>query len=66
MNSFRYKCEECLIVFEISAAPPTEWVEEMPDDTECGVPTCLDRCPWCGSKDVRLAHDVPANYGTSS
>jgi hypothetical protein len=60
MNTFGFKCHECLIVFDVAAAPPAEWIEPMPDDTESGPPTCLDRCPFCGSGDVEMTHDLPA------
>jgi hypothetical protein len=59
VTSFRFKCDECLIVFDLSAAPPSEWIEPMPDDTESGPPTCLERCPFCGSSDVEMMQDAP-------
>jgi hypothetical protein len=58
MSSFRFKCEECLIVFDICAAPPGDWLEPMPDDTESGPPTRLECCPFCGSTDVKMMHDL--------
>jgi hypothetical protein len=59
MTPFRFKCEDCLIVFDLCPAPPGEWLEPMPDDTDVGPPTCLDRCPFCGSIDVKMSHDLP-------
>jgi hypothetical protein len=59
MTSFRFKCGDCLIVFDLTPAPPDEWLEPMPKDTESGPPTCLERCPFCGSVEVKAMHDMP-------
>lgn len=55
--TFRFKCGDCQMVFDLVPAPPAEWGEPMPDDTEAGEPTCLERCPWCGAGEVRRVAD---------
>lgn len=40
---FRFKCDECLIVFDLCPVPPSEWIEPMPDDADVG----------------EMMHDVP-------
>jgi hypothetical protein len=52
-ETIRCTCDDCLIVFEIFAAPISDWPEELDEadaDMEIGEPVV---CPFCGSSDLR-------------
>ena len=53
-ETVRCTCRDCLMVFEIFAAPVADWPEELEDEAdanmEIGEPVV---CPFCGSGDLK-------------
>jgi hypothetical protein len=58
LQTVRYGCYECMIVFDLAVAPPTEWVEQY-EDEDGNIDTEPIMCPFCGSAELKPQHDQP-------
>ena len=58
-ENIRFKCYECLTVFDVCLAPPSEWPEADVENDGSKIDLSVNSCPFCGSADVKPAHDVP-------
>jgi hypothetical protein len=59
LETMRFACGECLVVFDLQLAPTSEWAEgrlDVPGDVELPPDCCL----FCGSSEIRALHDRPA------
>jgi hypothetical protein len=58
-ETIRFVCHECLTVFDICLAPPSEWPEADLEDDGSPIDINVNACPFCGSADVKPKHDAP-------
>lgn len=58
-ETVRFVCHECLTVFDICLAPPSEWPEADLEDNGSPIDIIVNACPFCGSADVKPKHDAP-------
>lgn len=59
-ETVRFACDECQIVFDLTIAPSSEWVEQFDDNEHDDVeinPPC--RCPFCNLSKLRPLHVKP-------
>ena len=58
-ETIRFVCQECLVVFDVWLAPPSEWPEADLEDDGHPIDTPVYYCPFCGSSDIKQKHDLP-------
>ena len=59
-ESIRFRCDECLVVFDLCLAPVTEWPEEPESEDDKNMDVHVANCPFCGSPaaaDLVMLHD---------
>ena len=59
-ENIRFKCGECLVVFDLCLAPVSEWPEEPEDESDHTADVAVTNCPFCGSNaatDLTMLHD---------
>jgi Zn finger protein HypA/HybF involved in hydrogenase expression len=60
-ETVRFACHDCQIVFDLTVAPVSEWVEEL-DESDSESPMEVEspvQCPFCESMDLHVTHDRP-------
>jgi hypothetical protein len=58
-ETVRYSCGDCQAVFDLCAAPQSEWAEELQEGEEAIEQMEPHLCPFCGAAELKAAHDKP-------